>query len=69
MVSLIDEAQEIIEMSLNSQIDNEAYSLKANDWLKKVKAQETSETSHIYDRETSCSLCGNDLVCPSCADG
>ena len=68
MNSLIDEAKEIIEMSLSAQIGTEAYSLKANDWLKKVKAQETSETSHIYDRETSCSLCGNDLVCPSCHD-
>lgn len=69
MKSLIDEAKEIIEMSLGSQIDNEAYSLKANDWLKKVKTPEISEASHIYDKETSCALCGNDLICPSCHDG
>ena len=66
MKSLIDEAREIIEMSLGSQIDNEAYSLKANDWLKRAKAHEIGEASHSHDAGTSCALCGNDLVCPSC---
>ena len=68
MKSLIDEAKEIIEMSLGTQMDNEAYSLKANDWLKNFKAQEISEASDNYDSETSCALCGNDLICPSCHD-
>ena len=68
MKSLVDEAKEIIEMSLSAQTDNEAYSLKANDWLKKAKAHEISEASDAYDTETSCALCGNDLVCPSCHD-
>jgi hypothetical protein len=68
MKSLIDEAKEIIEMSLSAQMDNEAFSLKANDWLKKAKAHEISEASDAYDTETSCALCGNDLVCPSCHD-
>jgi hypothetical protein len=66
MSSLIDEAREIIEMSLIAQSDNEAYSLKANDWLKRAKAHEISEVSHIHEGGTSCALCGNDLVCPSC---
>ena len=68
MKSLIDEAQEIIEMSLRENVDHEAYSLKANDWLKKAKIHKTSESSHIYDSEPSCALCGNDLICPSCSD-
>ena len=68
MKSLIDEAMEIIEMSLSAQFENETYSLKANDWLKKAKAHEISEASDNYDSETSCALCGNDLVCPSCHD-
>ena len=66
MKSLIHEAKEIIEMSLSVQINHEAYSLRANDWLKKVEAQETGEESHINNSEMSCALCGNDLVCPSC---
>ena len=68
MKSLIDEAQEIIEMSLSAKVDHEAYSLKAHDWLKKAKAHKTSESSHIYESEPSCALCGSDLVCPSCSD-
>jgi hypothetical protein len=68
MKSLVDEAKEIIEMSLSAQTDNEAYSLKANDWLKKAKAREISEASDTYDPDTSCALCGIDLVCPSCHD-
>ena len=68
MTSLIDEAKAIIEMSLSAQKDNDEYSLKANNWLKRVKAQEISEAPHIHDRETSCALCGHDLVCPSCND-
>ena len=68
MKSLIDEAKEIIEMSLSTQIENEAYSIRANDWLKKVKAHEASEASDNYDDDISCALCGNDLVCPSCHD-
>ena len=66
MTSLIDEAREIIEMSLSAQFGTEAYSLKANDWLKRAEAHEISETSHSHDTGTSCALCGNDLVCPSC---
>ena len=68
MKSLIDEAKDIIEMSLNAQTDNEAYSLKANDWLKRAKAKEVSEASDNYESEASCALCGNDLICPSCHD-
>ena len=68
MKSLVDEAKEIIEMSLSAQTDNEAYSLKAKDWLKKAKAHEISESPDTYDTDTACALCGNDLVCPSCHD-
>jgi hypothetical protein len=68
MKSLIDEAQEIIEMSLSAKFDHGAYSLKAKDWLKKAKAHKNSKSSHIYDSEPSCAICGNDLVCPSCSD-
>ena len=68
MESLIDEAKEIIEMSLNAQIEKEAYALKAKDWLNRVKTdQQTSEADH--DHDVSCASCGNDLVCPSCDAG
>ena len=52
-----------------SSINFGEYALKAKDWLKKAKAHKTSESSHIYDSEPSCALCGNDLICPSCSDG
>lgn len=68
MKSLIDEAKDIIEMSLNTKTDNEAYSLKANDWLKRAKAQEIGEASDNDESEASCAFCGNDLICPSCHD-
>ena len=68
MSSLINEAKEIIEMSLKSAADKGDYSLKAKDWLKRFEAaQKTHEEEHEHKSEGSCSLCGFDLMCPSCA--
>ena len=65
MESLIIEAKDIIEMSLNDQVEKESYALKAKDWLTKVEGLNTNEAHHSHDRIT-CASCGNDLVCPSC---
>ena len=69
MANLIDEAREIIEMSLNAQIENDAYALKAKDWLKKAEAAQRGGASHSHHGETSCAMCGGDLICPSCDEG
>lgn len=67
MKGLIDKAKEIIEMSVDPEADKGDYSLKANDWLKKFEAaQKTHKKDHDHKSEGSCSLCGYDLVCPSC---
>ena len=65
MSELINEAKEIIQMSLQSDADRDDYSLKANDWLKRFEAL---QKEHAHDSETSCSVCGLDLVCPSCSN-
>ena len=42
MKNLIDEAKDIVEMSLSAKIDHESYSLKANDWLKKLRLKKSA---------------------------
>ena len=69
MTSLIDEAKEIIEMSLDAQIEKDAYALKAKDWLKKATAAQQGESTHNHHGEMSCAMCGGDLICPSCDEG
>ena len=67
MKSLIDEAKEIIEMSIDPGVDRGDYSLIANRWLSKFEeARNTHEKDHDHKSEGSCSICGFDLVCPSC---
>jgi len=69
MKNLIDEAKEIIEMSLSNKPGNEAYTRRANDWLEKVKSGRQSGGNHHFEKGISCATCGNDLVCPSCEEG
>ena len=66
MNSLMDEAKEIIEMSLSTQTGKEEYSRKAHEWLEKVKAGPQSGGGNHLEKGMSCATCGNDLVCPSC---
>ena len=60
MKGLMEEAREIIEMSLKAQVDKDAYVSKAKDWLARADRQ-PGGTHDAY-----CAKCGNDLVCPSC---
>ena len=69
MDSLITEAKEIIELSLESDADTSDYSSKATDWLKRFEAvQKTHQKEHGQESEASCSICGFDLTCPSCGN-
>lgn len=69
MNSLLDEAREIIGMSLESDANTSDYSLKATDWLKRFEAvQKTHQEEHGHESDASCSICGFDLICPSCGN-
>ena len=69
MSNLINDAKEIIEKSLESDADKSEYSLRANDWLKRFEAAEkTHQEDHGNKSEASCSICGFDLICPTCAN-
>jgi hypothetical protein len=62
MASLLDEAQELIELSLQSDTDKKDYDHKARLWIEKAKA-----TLPTHDHGSgSCASCGFDLACPSC---
>ncbi|MFH1489000.1 MAG: hypothetical protein ABII06_08860 [Pseudomonadota bacterium] len=69
MKSLIDEAKEIIEMSLDAQTGKDEYSRKARGWLQKFEAGRQPGGAHHHEKGMSCAACGNDLVCPSCDEG
>ncbi|PKN26889.1 MAG: hypothetical protein CVU64_16935 [Deltaproteobacteria bacterium HGW-Deltaproteobacteria-21] len=60
MKDLLEEAREIIEMSLSGQAGKDEYVSRARDWLKRAALQ-TGDAHGSY-----CAKCGNDLVCPSC---
>jgi len=66
MNSLIVEAKEIIEMSLESGAHTGDYSSKATDWLKRFEVVQKTHQRHDQEEEASCSICGFDLICPSC---
>jgi hypothetical protein len=66
MNRLIDEAKELIEMSLESGGHTGDYSSKATDWLKRFEAVRKTHQGHDQEDEASCSICGFDLICPSC---
>lgn len=62
MASLLNEAQELIELSLKDDTDKKEYDHKARLWIEKAKA-----TLHSGDdADNTCSSCGFDLSCPSC---
>jgi hypothetical protein len=68
-MSLLDEAKELIEMSLKAGVENSEYTQKAQAWIEKTTEVQKAHTHHQHpDHEegTSCSLCGFDLTCPSC---
>ena len=69
MNTLIDEAKEIIEMSLNAQTGKDEYSRKARAWLEKAKSGPQPREAHHHETGMSCATCGNDLICPSCDEG
>jgi hypothetical protein len=65
-MSLLDEARELIELSLNNGIDDAEYARKAKVWLEKTTEAQKAHQGHSHDDGASCSLCGFDLSCPSC---
>ena len=66
MSSLLDEAKDLIEMSLNSAAKDEEYSRQARLWLEKVKSTIDGHSCHEHEEGTACSSCGFDLSCPAC---
>jgi len=69
MKSIIEEAKEIIEMSLSDRSGSGEYSRMANAWLSRVKEISPSGEGHTHGSGMSCAMCGNDLICPSCDEG
>ena len=69
MKSIIEEAKEIIEMSLSDRSGSGEYSGKANAWLARLKEISHPGGAHSHGSGTTCAMCGNDLVCPSCDEG
>lgn len=65
MASLLEEAQELIEWSLEADIDKKEFDRKARVWLEKTKAAMHTHADHDHEPST-CSACGFDLACPSC---
>ena len=65
-MSLLDEAKELIELSLNNGIDDPEYTRRANVWLAKTGEALKAHHDHHHEEGASCSLCGFDLACPSC---
>lgn len=62
MTNLLSDAQELIELSLQSDTDKNEYAQKARLWLEKAKT-----TLHDGDHgSNTCDTCGFDLTCPSC---
>ena len=65
-MSLLDEAKELIEMSLDTETEKNEYARKAKVWLEKTTQAQKAHQGHHHEEGTSCSLCGFDLTCPSC---
>lgn len=68
-MSLLNEAKELIEMSLKNEGDSGEYAKLAQAWLEKTaEAQQAHAAHHHEDPEegATCSFCGFDLTCPSC---
>jgi hypothetical protein len=66
MSSLLEEAQELIEMSLDIEEQDTEYVRKARVWLEKAKTTYEENACHEHDEGTTCSTCGFDLSCPAC---
>ena len=65
MKSILEEAKELIEMSLQSEVNKDQYTQKASQWLERVSARQAHiDTAH---EGNTCEVCGFDLVCPNCA--
>ena len=65
MSNLIDEARDIIELSLDPDFDKNEYSQKASQWLEKTATAKRVHEESTHKRGT-CAICGFDLTCPSC---
>lgn len=68
MSNLIEEAQELIEMSLSTEGQDTEYQRKARVWLEKAKSTNEAQACHDHDTGTACSTCGFDLSCPACGN-
>jgi hypothetical protein len=67
-MSLLDEAKELIEMSLTTGSKDSEYARKAQLWLAKTSEAQKAHQGHHHEEGASCSLCGFDLACPSCGN-
>ena len=65
-MSLLEEARELVEMSLKADVEQDEYARKARVWLEKTAEAQKSHADHDHGDGASCSLCGFDLACPSC---
>ena len=66
MSSLLDEAKELIEVSISSDARDDEYIRRARVWLEKVRNATEEHACHDHSATTACSVCGFDLSCPSC---
>jgi hypothetical protein len=63
MANLLEEARDLIEMSLNPESDKESYAQRASQWLEKTAAARQAHEESPHDE-----VCGFDLTCPNCGD-
>ena len=66
MSSLLNEAKDLIEMSLNTDGRDEDYNRQARLWLEKAKSTIDAPACHEHGEGTACASCGFDLSCPAC---
>ena len=66
MANLMEEAQALIETSLNIEGRDDEYQRKARVWLEKAKSTYETQACHEHETGTSCAKCGFDLACPAC---
>lgn len=66
MSSLLEEAKELIEMSLNMDANDAEYGRRARVWLEKIRSTYEAHACHEHTEGATCSTCGFDLSCPAC---
>ena len=65
MANLLEEAKDIIELSLKSDINKNEYTQRATQWLEKTAGARLTHEESAHEKGT-CEICGFDLMCPSC---